>query len=403
MTEDRTNANTNAVPASKEAGEERLRGDISRILQEVKLPERRESRAQADVPAQSPKLADPIDTAVSNVAPREAPQIAGEKLSQTNTPPLPQQGVHESLSPISVMQSGLQALRTYKGDVEDLVRDRKTSLLHAVALESEKARKSEATAHSEEASPGRTARKKRRMSIGVAILTLIGIGLLAFAAVFIVDQQRNMDIAVPADEALMFSEQTFAVPMDSLNARELKLVLAQARDQASVTLGAITRLALTTFDYGENPNDPPVERVATAPEFLTAIDAKAPESLTRALGGDFFLGIHAIDRTVPVLIFTVHSYERAFAGMLEWEQAISDGLAPLYPAVLHETRDSEGKIKVSRFEDAVVRSFDARILKDRTGDVKILYSFLSRNILVIAESPFSIVEALSRLQAERKL
>jgi hypothetical protein len=48
-------------------------------------------------------------------------------------------------------------------------------------------------------------------------------------------------------------------------------------------------------------------------------------------------------------------------------------------------------------------NYDVRELKDDSGNVVLYYSFPTPNILVIAESPHSFTEVLSRLQAQREL
>jgi len=50
-----------------------------------------------------------------------------------------------------------------------------------------------------------------------------------------------------------------------------------------------------------------------------------------------------------------------------------------------------------------MRNYDARALKDDAGQIQLYYSFPTRNILIIAESPYTFAEVLSRLQAERRL
>jgi len=99
----------------------------------------------------------------------------------------------------------------------------------------------------------------------------------------------------------------------------------------------------------------------------------------------------------------VTSYDHAFAGMLAWESSMDSDLSPIFPALPTTTTDSNG-LPISRtFVDDVMRNYDVREMKDDAGTVKLYYSFPSQNILVIAESPYSFAEILSRLQAARQL
>jgi len=167
------------------------------------------------------------------------------------------------------------------------------------------------------------------------------------------------------------------------------------------SLGSITRIVpvVASTTVGGTP----VRRTATLAEFFTAIGAQAPDGLVRALGDDFFFGIHVVDKNAPMLIIPVTSYDRAFAGMLTWEKTIDSGLAPIFMAVPPLTTDANGLPVVRSFKDVIMRNYDVRILTDDNGSVVLYYSFPNPKILIIAESPYSFPEILSRLRAGRRL
>jgi hypothetical protein len=104
-----------------------------------------------------------------------------------------------------------------------------------------------------------------------------------------------------------------------------------------------------------------------------------------------------------VLVIEVNSYDRAFDGMLEWEKTMNGDLAPFFTAVPRLVTGPDG-IPVERtFTDLVMRNYDVRALKDDSGAIELYYSFPTRDLLVIAESPYTFTEILSRLQAGRRL
>ena len=147
----------------------------------------------------------------------------------------------------------------------------------------------------------------------------------------------------------------------------------------------------------------PQNRPATFKEFMTALGARASDDLYRALGNDFFLGIHAADKSAPLIIIPVVSHARAFEAMLAWEETLNSDLAPLFSAVPVFTKDENGVPAKRTYEDLVMRNYDVRALKDDAGEIQLYYSFPTQNILIIAESPYSFPEILSRLQASRQL
>ena len=144
-------------------------------------------------------------------------------------------------------------------------------------------------------------------------------------------------------------------------------------------------------------------RPATLQEFLAALGTRASPDLVRALGSDFFFGIHTVDKNAPVLVIPVVSYEHAFAGMLAWERTMNADLAPVFTAVPDQVAGPGGLPQKRQFNDLVMRNYDVRALKDDAGVIELYYSFPTKELLIIAESPYSFAEVLSRLRAGGKL
>jgi hypothetical protein len=121
------------------------------------------------------------------------------------------------------------------------------------------------------------------------------------------------------------------------------------------------------------------------------------------VGSDFFFGLHVVDKNAPVLVIPVTNYDRAFAGMLAWEGTMNGDLSPAFTPVPATVLDSNGIPSQRLFADDVMRNYDVRELKDDSGQVQLYYSFPNPNLLIIAESPYSFPELLSRLQSVRRL
>jgi hypothetical protein len=144
------------------------------------------------------------------------------------------------------------------------------------------------------------------------------------------------------------------------------------------------------------------QRLATTQEFLKALGLHVSDDFYRAISDQFFFGVHTVDKNVPVLVIPVTSYDRAFAAMLAWEPQMNSDLAPAFTAVPASMAGPSGPVP-RVFQDTVMRNYDVRALKDDNNYIQLYYSFPSPNILVIAESPYSFSELLSRLQSGRKL
>lgn len=358
-----------------------LQNDISSILKEVKLPDRA---------APAPKTQKTYDT----MLPDDPRRMMSETAPTVKPPSAAPSEKNPPATPVAEKQD-IRSLHTLKDDLQDVVRDTKMSVVKAAALEEEK------RAHGGRlADVTPTARPHHTFAIFFSII-LIALGALALGAVYVL-MQENAGGTTIENDALLFAEQNIPLPIDGLSPTDMKRTLASARQSGILTLGAILHIVPT-----KTVSDPATNSTSQLPisfaEFLTAIGADAPDELVRALDSEYFLGIHTVDESAPLLVIPVTSYERAFAAMLAWEGSMNSDLAPLFTEVSKQTLGPDGLPVERVFTDTVMRNYDVRTLADESGAVQLYYSFPTRNILIIAESPFSFAEILSRLRADRRL
>ena len=355
--------------------------DIAKILEAVKLPERRPPE-QVGVSASSAGAG--VVNAVAT-PPRESARA--DQIPSMVTPKKAGNDV-----------SGIAAVHTLKHDLQNVVRDNKMSLVKAASLEEDR------RAHKEGPSPETPATKQRtRRTAGIIFgaLILIGLGAAAlFGVSFVMNQQQNPPQA-DTGSSILFAEQSIPLSISAKSSGDLKRTLEAARTVSQRTLGSIIRIVpviTITPDDGAARN-----RAATFQEFMLALGAHPPDDLMRALGNDFFLGVHAVDENAPIIIVPVTSYDHAFSAMLRWEDDLNTDFAPFFTSVPVLAQSEDGLPIKRMYKDLVMRNYDTRVLKDDPGTVQLYYSFPTPNILVIAESPYSFPEILSRLQAGRRL
>jgi hypothetical protein len=293
-------------------------------------------------------------------------------------------------------------MHTLKDDLQGVVREQKISVVRAAAIEADKRRGVEQL----DIAPKRSYR-----GMILAAIALFVLGLLALFGVYYVETQTAAPTPQVQNDSLVFAESSEALPLDGQSPATLKSLLASLRSKNG-SLGSISRVIPTVSDNG-------VARPATLAEFMAAIDAHMPDDLLRALSDKFFLGFHTVDKNAPVIIVPVTSYDRAFAGMLAWEPRMNADLTPLFTPVPQFTNQNgiptqlftpvpqftnQNGIPTQRaFTDSVFRNYDVRTLSDDAGTIELYYSFPTRNILIIAESPYTFTEVLTRLQARSSL
>lgn len=380
-----TGASNSATPPTPPPSEPGIKSDMADILKGVQLPE----RVQPDTSAEKPKKV--YDTQLPGEDRRT--EAAGLPSASVVDPAI--RAVNPS-TPTPTPKTDVPSLHTLKDDLQEVVRDKKISVIRAAALEEQKR-----TRISQE--PVTRAPQRERMTFSIVLtLVFLCVGALAIGAVYVVMQDRSNSSPTPQSEQLLFAEQTVPLPIDGLTPGDVKRTLASARNSGVLTLGAIFNIVPILQRTNPATNET-ITEPATFSEFLRAIGARAPDELTRALSSEFFLGLHTVDESAPLLVIPVTSYERAFAAMLSWERNLNDDLQPFFTDVPSQKLGSDGLPVERTFEDDVMRNYDVRTLKDDSGTIQLYYSFPTRNILIIAESPYSFAEILSRLRADRQL
>jgi len=354
---------------------------ISKILEETKLPERRDP-ATSDQKPNGPTFDTTLGASI------DAPEVELPKRTESALTATQQKEAPSSSSIVS-------AMRTLKNDLQDVVRDSKMSLVRAAALEQEKRHGQSTT---DTVPSKRRASFMRKSIIVIVSLSVVGSGALLGLS-FLTQKQTGNTPEIGS--SILFVENTTLLPLEGNSALDIKRLIAGARLSGGGTLGSITRFVPIFADTLSSVEVPP--RPVVLETFLNLMGAQAPEELVRALSEEFFFGIHTVDENAPLLVIPVLSYERAFAGMLAWEETINTDLAPAFTLVPTQVLGTSGLPEKRRFEDVVMRNYDVRALRDDNDEIQLYYSFPTRSILVIGESPYSFTEILNRLRSEGRL
>ena len=300
----------------------------------------------------------------------------------------------------------IPSVHTLRDDMKSVVRDQSMSIVRASALEEQ--RKQARVRTIDEMGGGAPDTKpieRKRSGFGtiiIAIVVFLLLGVAVGGGFWFYRLSVQAPLAIATDTSgLIFAEQSVSFSLSNSSPSTLKNSLASARTQ-SVGASAITRL-IPTVSTDTSIGGTATTHSATASEFFDAIGAQIPAELMSAIGPDIFIGIHGIDGNQALIILPVTSYEHAFAGMLAWEGSMSDDLAPFFESLPTSLVASDGSVNTNTFKDVVVKNYDVRVQSDAAGNPKLLYSFPNRDLLIITSSPYTLVEALARLQAARKL
>ena len=297
----------------------------------------------------------------------------------------------------------IPSVHTLRDDMKTVVQDQSMSIVHASALEQEKKHARQLAV--EEASKEKTARKHSGSGKGiiVAIFVFILLGLLLGGGFLWYRANEQSPLAVAsAIPSLIFAEQSIPFALSNSSPSVLKSSLAGLRTGNTGGPGSITHIN-ATIATNTSIGGTSAIHTASPQEFFAAIGAQLPADLTSSIGTDFFLGVHATDGNQVLIIIPITSYEHAFAGMLAWEPNMGDDLSPFIERAPGTLTAADGSSAANTFKDIVIKNYDVRMQVDAGGNPKLLYSFPNRNLLIITSSQYTLVEALARLQAARKL
>ena len=112
--------------------------------------------------------------------------------------------------------------------------------------------------------------------------------------------------------------------------------------------------------------------------FFSVFDISIPDGLKRSLGDYYFVGNYTSDTTTNgIFIVTVKNYGDALSWMLGWENEAINAFAGVFPGTL--IKSNPGNTEV---QSKIINNKDVRVLTNARSDMKLLYYFFNRSILV---------------------
>ena len=124
---------------------------------------------------------------------------------------------------------------------------------------------------------------------------------------------------------------------------------------------------------------------ADAKMILATLSLRAPGSFTRAIT-DITFG--SLNGTEPFILIKATNFDTAFGGMLDWEPDMSADLSPLFGLPVTQSFDpyarTDTQIRSAFFRDTIVSNKSVRVLVDAQDNERLLYAFVTPNIILIA-------------------
>ncbi len=145
---------------------------------------------------------------------------------------------------------------------------------------------------------------------------------------------------------------------------------------------------------------PQGEVAVTANEVLEVLLLKISPVFIRNVKDPLVLGVLRDEGTAPYILLRVLNFDVAFAGMLEWEENMSQDLTPFFGETVTETLLPRNirTLGPPQFVDALASNQSIRILYDGQGEERIVYAFVNSNTLVITSTTNALTTILERIR-----
>jgi hypothetical protein len=324
-----------------------------------------------------------------------------QAIFQPNIPPAPKP---PTAQPVLAKDTPIvESLETFQSDIQKAVKEQSVSSVFIASSEArrreEQRLESKKTSVDSEDSEHHRRLGSRVIFIGGGVLL---IALAASITAYAILRPDSVAVSVAISVPFITVDDSKSVILEPNDSPQTVMndLLSTAKNEVLST-GLIA--AITPAEASSTNTQTPAAYLS-AQQFLPLLAPNIPDTLVRTLEPNFLLGLHSFNNTnQPFLILSVDSYEQGYAGMLSWEQTMSQDLAPLFPTTSALPAPStptatSTQIVTTGFSDQEVGNHDARVLLDTNGNIILLWTFLDRQTIVITTNPYTLGEIISRLK-----
>jgi len=272
-------------------------------------------------------------------------------------------------------------VRTFQSDISDLIKKGGVSASKVAIAETKRRSKNEDGGKIEISDT----EHKRSIIIGwVSIILLVG-GLIFLSFIFLNSKEDKTKSEVFVAPSQIFVGSQKEIDTTDLDREEIILAIQKEISETDIRLNTIRQIYFTRRILDTKEILPPNI-------FFGTLTLDIPPIFLRLFSGDYMFGIHSFNGNTPFIIANVTGFDNAFSGMLKWEKTLVEDILPLFGE-----KTVSVELSQARFEDAVFKNQDVRVLRDSKGLPVILYAFISVNTLVITTDLSTLDEVIRRL------
>ena len=256
-----------------------------------------------------------------------------------------------------------KSLRTYQGDVDEVIGKNKISTTTILVAEQER---KERERQNIPVPKDNTARNKFFIILGSGLLLL---GVITVNTVYYVKSRMETALIQQTKTLMVFSKE---LDLSIASSTRSELIRRMVLEKQSFKLPLNSVLYINTVNV--------TGQMASTTDMLSLLGPRMPGALSRSFDNKYMLGVYSYDTNEVFIILTTSDFTQSFPGMLSWEKDMSSDLGGLFG--LNQNASSTQ----NRFVDLALRNKDIRVLKDSDNKTLFLYSFIDKNTLLITKN-----------------
>ena len=220
------------------------------------------------------------------------------------------------------------------------------------------------------------------------VFMVVGFSLLfvAFFMIVLITVFKDSFFTVSVNQQfvpIIFTDQNSIKEIAGLQKDKIVEVVTNEINTAKIKSGTVEGLYLTN-------NQKPVG----FREFISAIKGNLTFENLTFLNNNFLIGIANENQNSLFFLLKMRSVGDIFDGMRVWEKKMFYDLHGFFGIQINADNNY---LLTKDFEDGIVQNKNARILKDKEGNIVLMYVFVEDTSLVIANSEDVVKEAILRL------
>ena len=290
--------------------------------------------------------------------------------------------------------SDIKPLRTYEGDIAEVLARRNPSVTSIAIAEHEKKGDGNMIGNDVPAEPDPETHSAKKIIMVIASLVIVLAGAAGGYYLYNQSPLKAAQITAPAPaiqtpQSLVPADSRVVISIDGLGqaaiASRIRAELAKPQ-----TPNTLKEIVLSETQNGQQV------RASTA-DVSAVMGIPVPDMIMRTLSPQWMLGESAdgSGRTTLSVIVKTDFFQNAFAGMLQWESTMPQDLQQYVSSTSAQFAVLQGQ-----FMDRIVKNTDVREFVATDNNTVFLYSFINNSTLVVTGNENALADIITRLEQQ---